>query len=63
MSMTFNVDVGPLAQIDLEIASLSTAYHLATGTYGWYKAKKGKVDLLAQVGLRQSWRTSRYQFI
>ena len=40
MSLSFNVDAGPLSQIGLELASLTTAVQLATGAYGWFKAKE-----------------------
>ena len=40
MSLSFNANYGPLAQIGLEITSLPTAVQLATGAYGWYKAKE-----------------------
>ncbi|KAL8755966.1 MAG: hypothetical protein Q9199_003248 [Rusavskia elegans] len=38
MSIAFAVSAGPLAQVGLEIASLPTAYQLAIGAYGWFKA-------------------------
>ncbi|MCJ1247703.1 hypothetical protein MMC30_004918 [Trapelia coarctata] len=40
MSLSFNVNVGPLSQVGLEIVSMATAYHLATGAYGWFKANE-----------------------
>ncbi|KAL8646431.1 MAG: hypothetical protein Q9226_006861, partial [Calogaya cf. arnoldii] len=40
MSVAFAVNAGPLAQIGLELASLPTAYQLATGAYGWFKARE-----------------------
>ena len=40
MSLSFTANYGPLAQVGLEIASLPTAVQLATGAYGWYKAKE-----------------------
>ena len=39
-SLAFTVNAGPLAQTGLEIASLPAAYQLATGAYGWFKAKE-----------------------
>ncbi|KAL8801633.1 MAG: hypothetical protein Q9182_004318 [Xanthomendoza sp. 2 TL-2023] len=53
MSIAFAVNYGPLAQIGLEIASLPTAYQLATGAYGWFKAlerSKSLQELLAVSG-------------
>ena len=38
MSIAFSVNAGPLSQVGLEITSLSTAYQIATGAYGWFKA-------------------------
>ncbi len=40
MSIAFNVNAGPLSQVGLEIASLPTAYQLATSAYGWFKASE-----------------------
>jgi hypothetical protein len=37
MSLSFNVDAGPLSQVGLELVSLSTLVQLATGAYGWFK--------------------------
>ena len=45
MSIAFNINAGPLSQIGLEIASLPTAYQLATGIYGWFKANERSKSL------------------
>lgn len=45
MSVAFTVNAGPLSQIGLEITSLTTAYQLATGAYGWFKAKERSKSL------------------
>ena len=45
MSIAFAVNAGPLAQIGLEIASLPAAYQLATGAYGWFKARERSKSL------------------
>lgn len=53
MSLSFTVNAGPLSQIGLEIASLSTAYQLAMGAYGWFKAierSKSLTELLSVSG-------------
>ncbi|KAL8836808.1 MAG: hypothetical protein Q9170_002769 [Blastenia crenularia] len=53
MSIAFAVNAGPLTQIGLELASLPTAYQLATGAYGWFKARersKSLQDLLSVSG-------------
>ena len=45
MSLAINIDAGPLSQIGLEIASVTTAVQLATGAYGWYKARERSQSL------------------
>ncbi|KAL8722210.1 MAG: hypothetical protein Q9225_001255 [Loekoesia sp. 1 TL-2023] len=45
MSIAFTVNAGPLTQIGLELASLPTAYALATGAYGWFKARERSKSL------------------
>ena len=45
MSIAFAVNAGPLAQVGLEIASLPAAYQLATGAYGWFKARERSKSL------------------
>lgn len=45
MSVAFAVSAGPLAQVGLEIASLPTAYQLAIGAYGWFKARERSKSL------------------
>ena len=45
MSLAFAVNAGPLAQVGLEIASLPAAYQLATGAYGWFKARERSKSL------------------
>ncbi|CAF9909591.1 MAG: hypothetical protein HETSPECPRED_009469 [Heterodermia speciosa] len=40
MSIAVNLKGGPFSQVGLEIVSLATAYQLATGLYGWYKARE-----------------------
>ena len=45
MSVAFAVNAGPLAQVGLEIASLPTAFQLATGAYGWIKARERSQSL------------------
>ena len=52
-SIAFSVKAGPLSQVALEIASLGTAYQLATGAYGWYKSherSKSLTELLSVTG-------------
>ena len=44
-SIAFSVNAGPLSQIGLELAALPTAYQLATGAYGWYKARERSKSL------------------
>ena len=45
MSVAINLKGGPFSQVGLEIVSLATAYQLATGLYGWYKAKERSQSL------------------
>jgi len=45
MSIAVNLKGGPFSQIGLEIASLTTVYQLATGVYGWYKARERSQSL------------------
>ncbi|KAL8911213.1 MAG: hypothetical protein Q9172_007709 [Xanthocarpia lactea] len=45
MSIAFAVNAGPLTQIGIELASLPTAYQLATGAYGWFKARERSQSL------------------
>ena len=41
MDVTFNVpNAGPLTAVSLHLLSFRTAVHLATGAYGWWKAKE-----------------------
>ena len=51
MSIAFAVNAGPLAQVGLEIASLPAAYQLATGAYGWFKARERSKSLQELVSL------------
>ncbi|OCK74092.1 hypothetical protein K432DRAFT_410152 [Lepidopterella palustris CBS 459.81] len=47
MSLAFNIkNAGPLAQVGLEIISLNTAVHLATGAYGWFKSYERSESLI-----------------
>ena len=64
MSIAFAVNAGPLAQIGLEIASLPAAYHLATGAYGWFKARERSKSLqeLLSVSGGQLVSTSSFNF-
>ncbi|KAI4250505.1 MAG: hypothetical protein L6R40_000104 [Gallowayella cf. fulva] len=64
MSIAFAVNAGPLAQIGLEIASLPTAYQLATGAYGWFKARERSKSLqeLVSVSGGQLVSTSSFSF-
>ena len=49
MNLSFRVkNAGPLTNIGLEIISLDTAIHLATGAYGWFKAHE-RSKSLAQI--------------
>ena len=53
MSIAVNLKGGPFSQVGLEIVSLATAYQLATGLYGWYKARERSqslTDLLSVSG-------------
>ena len=45
MSLSFNIDAGPLSQVGLEIASMTTAVQLATGAYGWFRARERSQSL------------------
>ena len=45
MSVAVNLERGPFSQIGLEIVSLATAYQLATGAYGWWKARERSQSL------------------
>ena len=45
MSIAVNFNKGPFSQVGLEIVSLATAYQLATGLYGWYKARERSQSL------------------
>lgn len=45
MSIAINLKGGPFSQVGLEIVSLTTAYQLATGVYGWYKARERSQSL------------------
>ena len=38
MALAVDFNVGPLAQIGITFLSMES-YHLATGAYGWYKAR------------------------
>lgn len=51
MSVAVNLREGPFSQIGLEIASLTTAYQLATGVYGWYKARERSKSLVELVSI------------
>ena len=51
MSVAVNLKGGPFSQIGLEIVSLTTAYQLATGVYGWYKAKQRSQSLIELVSV------------
>lgn len=51
MSIAFAVNAGPLSQIGLEITSLPTAYQLATGLYGWFKAKERSKSLIESLSV------------
>ncbi|KAF2835280.1 hypothetical protein M501DRAFT_461779 [Patellaria atrata CBS 101060] len=46
MSLSFNVNAGPLTQIGLEIVSIHTAVQLATGAYGWLKGRERSKSLI-----------------
>lgn len=53
MSIAINMKTGPFSQIGLEIASLTTAYQLATGVYGWFKGyerSKSLTELISVSG-------------
>ena len=39
MDLGFSVNKGPLSRINLSIISFDAAVHLATGAYGWWKAR------------------------
>jgi hypothetical protein len=45
MAVSFSFNAGPLAQIGFNVLSLDTAYHLAVGAYGWYKARERSQSL------------------
>lgn len=40
MELSFNVNAGPLTQISVPIISLTSAFQLAVGTYGWWRARE-----------------------
>ncbi len=40
MNVAFGAKAGPLATVGLQIITLDQAIQLATGVYGWYKAKE-----------------------
>jgi len=47
MELGFNIgNAGPLSQVGLQIISLDTAVHLATGAYGWWKARERSTSLV-----------------
>ena len=48
MDLGFSVNKGPLSQINLSIISFDAAVHLATGAYGWWKARS-RSQLLTEV--------------
>src|SRR5436305_10481905 len=48
MDLGFNVNRGPLSQINLSIMSFDMAVHLATGAYGWWKARS-RSETLSEV--------------
>lgn len=51
MELGFSVSrAGPLSQISVQLLTLDTAVHLATGAYGWWKARERSAsfaDLIA----------------
>ena len=50
MSLGFSVkNAGPLTSIGLNVLALDTATHLATGAYGWWKARERSKSLLEVV--------------
>lgn len=51
MSIAFAGNAGPLSQIGLEITSLPTAYQLAMGLYGWFKAKERSKSLIESLSV------------
>jgi hypothetical protein len=47
MELGFNVrNAGPLSQVSFHIISLDTAVYLATGAYGWWKARERSKSLI-----------------
>ena len=51
MSIAVNLKGGPFSQVGLEIVSLATAYQLATGLYGWYKARERSQSLTELISI------------
>ena len=47
MELGFSIrHAGPLSQIGFHVISLDTALHLATGLYGWWKARERATSLI-----------------
>ncbi|MCJ1250852.1 hypothetical protein MMC30_008080 [Trapelia coarctata] len=55
MDLTFNVpNAGPLISVSLKVLSVRTATHLATGVYGWWKARGRTLSFIESISASEA---------